>query len=94
MCLAVPMRIVGIDGAGGGAVDLEGERYPVDLTLIENPRLGDYVIVHAGFAIEKLDRREADERLLLFDRLADRYRRELGGDVVLIRRPEGGRGTP
>ena len=43
--------------------DLETE---VDLTLIQNPRIGDYVIIHAGYAIDSLDMEEAQERLKLF----------------------------
>jgi hydrogenase expression/formation protein HypC len=65
MCLAVPMEIVELNEDGGIAA-LEGSRTQVDLSLIENPACGDYVIVHAGFAIEKLDREEADERIRMF----------------------------
>jgi hydrogenase expression/formation protein HypC len=70
MCLAVPMRVVAVREDGTGDVELEGARHAVDLSLVEAPRAGDYVIVHAGFAIEKLDSREADERIGLFRDLA------------------------
>jgi hydrogenase expression/formation protein HypC len=69
MCLAVPMQIIEIGEDGGGVAELEGSRTAVDLSLIENPARGDYVIVHAGFAIEKLDLGEADERIHLFEEL-------------------------
>jgi len=69
MCLAVPMRLVAIEGTQAVA-DLDGARHQVDVSLIDGVELEDYVIVHAGFAIEKLDRAEADERIALFDALA------------------------
>ncbi len=69
MCLAVPMKIIELNEAMG-ACELEGTRYDVDLTLIESPSVGDYVIVHAGFAIEKLDQDEAAARLELFEQMA------------------------
>jgi hydrogenase expression/formation protein HypC len=70
MCLAVPMRLNEIRADGLGVGDLDGSRHTVDLSLVENPAPGDYVIVHAGFAIEKLDRAEADARLALFQEWA------------------------
>ena len=70
MCLAIPMRLVEVLEVGRGVADLDGSRHDVDLSLIDHPSVGDYVIVHAGFAIEKLDRQEADERLALFDEWA------------------------
>lgn len=59
MCLAVPMKLVQIDGVTGVA-QIRSVRQQVDLSLIEDPQTGDYVIVHAGFAIEKVDTRRAD----------------------------------
>ena len=70
MCLAVPMKIVEIRTDGLGVGDLDGVRHEVDLSLVPDTRLGNYVIVHAGFAIEKLDEQEADARLALFEELA------------------------
>lgn len=88
MCLAVPMRVIAIPAEGRGVVDLDGIRYEVDLSLTDDVVVGDHVIVHAGFAIEKLDTDEADARLALFARLADEYRSGLGGEVRLVARPE------
>jgi hydrogenase expression/formation protein HypC len=65
MCLAVPMQLTEVHDATGVA-ELEGARYDVNLSLVEAPQVGDYVIVHAGFAIEKLDVEEANARLQLF----------------------------
>lgn len=70
MCLAVPMKIAQISADGLGVADLEGARHEVDLSLIGPVRVGDYVIIHAGFAIEKLDEAEAIERITLFKELA------------------------
>ncbi|MBM4144304.1 MAG: HypC/HybG/HupF family hydrogenase formation chaperone [Lentisphaerae bacterium] len=70
MCLAIPMRIDEIRADGTGVADLDGVAREVALSLIADPRVGDYVIVHAGYAIEKLDRQEADERLALFREIA------------------------
>jgi len=78
MCLGVPMEVVEVNATGqAGVVELEGTRYQVNLSLIEEARLGDYVIVHAGYAIERLDQQEADARLGLFEQMA-RQREEEG----------------
>lgn len=53
-----------------GDAELDGVTHRVDLSLVADPEPGDYVIVHAGFAIEKLDTHEADERIALFQALA------------------------
>jgi hydrogenase expression/formation protein HypC len=75
MCLAVPMKLLEITPDGGhGVADLDGARYDVNLDLIEAPLVGDFVIVHAGFAIERLDHVEADARLSLFEQLAATHR--------------------
>ena len=70
MCLAVPMLIKEIPSPRRGICDLDGSLQEVDISLIEDPAPGDYVIIHAGFAIERLDREEADARLALFEELA------------------------
>ncbi len=66
MCLAVPMKIVEMMDDGKGVAELDGSRHVVDLSLIADARLGSYVIVHAGYAIETLDQAEADATLALF----------------------------
>ena len=64
MCLAVPMRITKIEGENATA-ELEGVKKEISLGLLEKVNIGDYVIVHAGFAIQKLDKKEAKETLRL-----------------------------
>jgi hydrogenase expression/formation protein HypC len=58
MCLGVPGKLVRITGTKG-IVSFGGAKREVDLSLIEKPIVGEYVIVHAGFAIEKIDETEA-----------------------------------
>ncbi len=67
MCLAVPMKLIDIKNDGFATAEAGGPLQEVNISLIEDPRPGDYVIVHAGFAIEKLDDKEAMARLALFD---------------------------
>ena len=58
MCLAVPLKIVEIDGLNGVG-EVEGLRRRMRLDFIKEPRVGEYVIVHAGFAIERLGEEQA-----------------------------------
>ncbi len=64
MCLAIPSRITKIEN-DMAVIDADGVRREVSLLLIEDPRVGEYVIVHAGFAIRKIDEAEAEESLQL-----------------------------
>ena len=70
MCLGIPMKLTSVPTAEFGTAELDGVSYEVNLSLIEDPKEGDFVIVHAGFAIERLDQQEADERLKLFREIA------------------------
>ena len=69
MCLAVPMKIMEVK-EDSGILEMSGVTSEVNLSLIDTPQIGDYVIVHAGFAIERLDEEEAEKRLELFAELA------------------------
>lgn len=70
MCLAVPAKLIEMDGING-KVETGGVKSDVRLDLVEDVHIGDYLIIHAGFALEKLDREEADKRLQLFEELAE-----------------------
>ncbi|MCM8764114.1 MAG: HypC/HybG/HupF family hydrogenase formation chaperone [Candidatus Omnitrophica bacterium] len=70
MCLAVPMKIKRKKG-NTATVSLGGVERNIDVSLVENVKIGDYVIVHAGFAIQKLRKREAEATLRLLDRIRD-----------------------
>ena len=71
MCLAIPMQIVRLLPDGTAVVKRDELEAEVDVSLLETSRVGDYVIVHAGYAIEVLDLEEARERLQLFDALTE-----------------------
>ena len=66
MCLGIPSKVVHLDETGkAGKVDHLGTKVQVSFALMEGVRLGDWVIVHAGFAISRLDEKEARETLAL-----------------------------
>ncbi|MBW2407571.1 MAG: HypC/HybG/HupF family hydrogenase formation chaperone [Deltaproteobacteria bacterium] len=64
MCLAIPSKIVKIED-NVATIDVDGVRREASLLLLENPEVGDYVIVHAGFAINKINEEDALESLKL-----------------------------
>lgn len=69
MCLAVPSKIIEIDGSMA-TVDVMGLRKQISLMLLpEEPKIGDYVLVHAGFAINKMEPQEAQEALKIFEKI-------------------------
>jgi hydrogenase expression/formation protein HypC len=71
MCLAVPSRIVSIDNLLA-TVDVYGARKEVSLILLpEEAEVGEYVLVHAGFALQKIDEEAAQESLKLIKQVAD-----------------------
>jgi hydrogenase expression/formation protein HypC len=72
MCLAVPMKIVEMI-LPEAVVELGGVRRRIHLALLatEDLRIGDYVIVHAGFAIQKMDKREALETLKILEKMVE-----------------------
>ncbi|NPV10004.1 MAG: HypC/HybG/HupF family hydrogenase formation chaperone [Anaerolineae bacterium] len=70
MCLAVPV-LLKQKRDDSGTIDLGGVEREVSLLLTPEAQEGDYVIVHAGFAISVLDREEAEATLSLFRELAD-----------------------
>jgi len=59
MCLAVPARVVECLEGDRALIDLEGVRMDISVELLDDVRPGDYVIVHVGYAIGKLDEQEA-----------------------------------
>jgi len=69
MCLAVPMKVMRIDGSEA-IVELGGVRKDINLGLLDNVKVGEYVIVHAGFAIQKVDGKEAEETIEILKEMA------------------------
>jgi hydrogenase expression/formation protein HypC len=74
MCLAVPMELVDLrppagDGVRLGTVEFGGLRRQVRLDLLDEPKLGDHLLIHAGFAIQVIDVAEAERMLALLEEL-------------------------
>lgn len=92
MCLAVPGRVVSVrqeDGTTMADVDFGGVRKEVCLAYIPEVQVGEYVIVHVGFAIQRLDERSAQETLASFERLGI-LEEEFGDGFARAARQAGG----
>ncbi|MDP2752193.1 MAG: HypC/HybG/HupF family hydrogenase formation chaperone [Rhodocyclaceae bacterium] len=70
MCLAIPALVVELLPDSQGVVDVGGVRKIISLALVDNIAVDDYVIVHVGFALQKLDQNEAEKTLALFAEMA------------------------
>ena len=68
MCVAVPGKVVAINGSRA-VLSFMGIEKEVSVELIDDVSLGDYLIIHAGCAIQKLDSNEAEETIKLFEEL-------------------------
>ena len=66
MCLAIPACVEQLVAGDSAIVNLGGVRKEISLALVEGVAVGDYVIVHVGFALQKLDPEEAAQTLALF----------------------------
>ncbi len=77
MCLAVPARIKSIKNSTAN-VEISGVTYEASLMLTPEAKIGDYVIIHAGFAIQILDQQEAEATLQLFKDIDEATKEELG----------------
>ena len=69
MCLAIPAKILKIEN-NLAQVDMAGVRRQADIRMISKVRVGEYVLIHAGFAIEKIGEKEAEETLQLLREMA------------------------
>jgi hydrogenase expression/formation protein HypC len=65
MCLAIPARVVALPAPDVARIDLDGVQKEISLALVEDVRIGDYVIVHVGYALTKLDPLEAELTLAM-----------------------------
>lgn len=70
MCLALPARVITLLDDAQAQIDLGGVRKTVSLALVPQARVGDYVIVHVGYAIGLVDADEAERTLALFAGMA------------------------
>ena len=80
MCLGIPGKVIEVRDEGGlamGRVDFGGVRKDACLAYVPEVRVGDYVIVHVGFAISMVDEEEALRTLELLDQMGDLLRQEL-----------------
>ena len=76
MCLSVPAKVIETDGASG-KVDVGGNIVDVNFMMVEGVRVGDYVLVHAGFAIQKYEQEEAMATIALLKEV-------FGGDAPAL----------
>lgn len=81
MCLALPMRIISIDG-DIATIAAEGLEQRASLALVPEASPGDYVLVHAGYALSVIDEDEAAETLALFSELAAAGDEQPDGDAL------------
>ncbi len=65
MCLAIPVQVTELLDGDMARVTLDGVQKIISLALVEDVRVGDYVILHVGYALNKLDPEEAEETLRL-----------------------------
>lgn len=74
MCVAIPLKITEIHG-NDGVGERDGVRRPVRLDFIRDPKPGEYVIVHAGFAIERIQEDSALETIALANEIESELNR-------------------
>lgn len=70
MCLAIPLKIAEINGKEALA-EIEGVKSKIRIDFIKDLKVGDYVLVHAGFALERLDEKQALENMELIKEVTD-----------------------
>ncbi|MBB4843757.1 hydrogenase expression/formation protein HypC [Paucibacter oligotrophus] len=70
MCLAIPALLLELRAGDQALVDLGGIRKPISVALLPDAQVGDYVIVHVGHAIGRIDAEEAQRTLALFAEMA------------------------
>lgn len=72
MCLGIPAKVVQIDKSNLGKVDYLGTRVKTNFELLDNLKVGDWVILHAGFAISRLNEEEARETFSMLREMAEK----------------------
>lgn len=77
MCLSVPVRVIAVHDAHWATVELGGATRRISIDLVEDVAVGDYVLLHVGFALQKIDEAEAQKTLELFAELL-----RAGGDAA------------
>jgi hydrogenase expression/formation protein HypC len=80
MCLALPCKVVAIDG-DNATIDVSGMKKDISLALMDDVAIGDYVIVHVGYALTRLDPEEAEKTLALFAEMGEAALQEAARDI-------------
>lgn len=70
MCLSVPAQVMKIEGENA-EVSVGGTLMQANLSLVDDIEIGDYILLHTGFALQKIDAREAEETLKTFSEFAE-----------------------
>ena len=70
MCLAIPAEVIEIEENDLAVVEIGGAKKRISVSLVDGVPVGDYVLVHAGFAIDIVDEQEAKKTMELFEELA------------------------
>lgn len=86
MCLGIPAKVVQIDEYNQGKVDYLGTRVKTNFSLLQDIKIDDWVIIHAGFAISKLNEEEARETLALLREIANAQEREDKDNLAVKRK--------
>ncbi len=87
MCLSVPAQVISIEGEIA-KVSVGGTILDANLSLVENTKIGDYILLHTGFALQIIDEKEAQETLKIFEEFSelnealDREEEETGERVI------------
>jgi hydrogenase expression/formation protein HypC len=82
MCLALPVKVIALGAGEMAIVDLGGVRKEISLALLDDVQVGDYVILHVGYALSKLDPEEAEKTLELFAQLQAIEREEIDNKEI------------
>ncbi|AZZ89711.1 HypC/HybG/HupF family hydrogenase formation chaperone [Hahella sp. KA22] len=80
MCLAIPVQVESLLDDDEALVDIGGLKKRISLALVDDVRVGDYVILHVGYALSKIDEDEALRTLALFDEM-QALQEELGASL-------------
>lgn len=87
MCLSIPAKVISIDN-DTAIVSVGGAEYNANLQMVEDVKIGDYILLHTGFAIEKLSEEDAIESLKVFEEFdklnkdLDKEEKETGKRIV------------
>ncbi len=71
MCLSIPAKVISID-SGTARVSVGGAEYNAALDLVDDVKEGDYILLHSGFAIQKIDEEEAMETMRLLNEIIEK----------------------